>query len=122
MLVYGERTRSKKDEPAKAVVTEKNTSNYLKILTNESTPLFNLLRDWRKERAIKDGVPQYVIINNMQLAEIAVKKPENLSNLMAVPGIGTAKAKKYGREILEMIKTMSQTLKQQNKAEKKHGP
>lgn len=74
--------------------------DYRKHLTDESIPLFNLIRDWRNERALKDAVPKYVVMTNKQLAEIAVKAPDTLSGLSAIDGIGKVKLKRYGRDIL----------------------
>jgi hypothetical protein len=34
---------------------------YRSALTKKSTPLFNLLREWRNKRARKEGYPIYII-------------------------------------------------------------
>jgi superfamily II DNA helicase RecQ len=38
-------------------------------------PLYKQLRQWRNERAQRDGVPSYVILRNAQLAEICRRQP-----------------------------------------------
>ncbi len=74
--------------------------DYRKYLNAENTPLFNLLRDWRRERAMKIGKPPFVVFNNMQLATITARKPDSLQGLAAIEGVGPTKLEKYGKEVL----------------------
>jgi len=53
-----------------------------------------LLREWRNEKAKKAGSPPYILFTNIQLAEIAGKYPETLTQLASVEGVGRAKIKK----------------------------
>ena len=53
--------------------------------------LFNTLRDWRSERARKEGVPPYLIFNNRTLLEILQKLPDSPTALGHVRGIGPGK-------------------------------
>jgi superfamily II DNA helicase RecQ len=39
-------------------------------------PLFNQLREWRRERCKRDGVPPYIVCTNKQLAQMAVQRPQ----------------------------------------------
>ena len=61
------------------------------------------LRDWRNERAKKDGVPSYVIMRNNLLAEICRRLPQSIANLREIDGIGEATCTKYGRDILAHV-------------------
>ena len=73
---------------------EEKRDEYISMLSDENIPIFNLLRDWRNERALKEGIPPYVIVTNKQLAAIVSKSPENLNQLSAVAGVGKAKIEK----------------------------
>jgi superfamily II DNA helicase RecQ len=75
-----------------------------KLLTEADMGLFNLMRDWRSQRAKKDGMPPYILFTNQQLAEIVKRRPQSLGELMKIDGIGEGKAKKYGDEILKISK------------------
>lgn len=114
MLMYKSKPRlidlSKKSQEK----VEDKKYAYRSVLTEESTPLFNLLREWRNEKAKKAGYPAFYLFNNLQLAQIAVKKPETLTQLASVEGVGKAKIKKYGEEILGIARI----LKEQQKIEK----
>ena len=48
-------------------------------------------------------MPAYVIAHDSTLAAIAERRPERLTELARVPGIGPAKLDKYGSEILAAV-------------------
>jgi ATP-dependent DNA helicase RecQ len=63
------------------------------------------LRRWRLETARAAGVPAYVVFHDSTLAAIAAARPASLSGLIRVPGVGDAKLRKYGEEVLEVLRT-----------------
>ncbi len=65
--------------------------------------LFEALRSWRRDAAQTQGVPPYVILHDATLAAIVSAKPSDLDGLGKVPGIGDAKLKKYGAEVLAVV-------------------
>jgi len=48
-------------------------------------------------------VPAYVILHDRTLHEIAALQPDSPQALLAVPGIGVAKAQRYGGELLALV-------------------
>ena len=80
----------------------KNES-YKEIFSDNDWPLFNVLREWRTDMSKKEGIPPYIICNNIQMANIAIKRPSSLNALQEIDGIGKAKIEKYGKEILQII-------------------
>jgi DNA helicase-2/ATP-dependent DNA helicase PcrA len=64
---------------------------------------FDVLREWRSERAKADEVPAYVVFHNTTLAEIAARRPRTLAELAAVPGVGPAKLERYGSDVLDAL-------------------
>ena len=63
------------------------------------------LRRWRLETARAAGVPAYVVFHDSTLEAIAAAGPQNLADLLRVPGIGDSKLRKYGEEVLELLRT-----------------
>ncbi len=61
------------------------------------------IRQWRLERAKNDDVPAFVVFNDRTLDEIVARKPTTSQQLLAVPGIGPAKVRNYGDELIELI-------------------
>ena len=65
--------------------------------------LFEALRHYRMERARKEKVPPYVIASDRTLRDITLLRPSTLDELELAHGIGPAKAKKYGTDLLAVI-------------------
>ena len=63
------------------------------------------LRRWRLEAARAAGVPAYVVFHDATLAAIATAQPASLGDLIRVPGVGESKLRKYGVEVLELLRT-----------------
>jgi ATP-dependent DNA helicase RecQ len=74
-------------------------------LPDEVDPaLFETLKAWRREVAQGDNVPPYVVFADKVLLALAAHKPTNEFDLQTIPGIGPAKAAKYGEVVLEMVR------------------
>ena len=58
--------------------------------------LLDALRDWRAERSRRDGVAPYMVCTNLQLVAMIKARPQSLSKLGTIDGIGKAKLEKYG--------------------------
>ena len=65
--------------------------------------LFEQLRAWRTETARAEEVPPYFIFNDRTLRALAAVCPQSEGDLLAVKGIGPAKADKYGAAVLELL-------------------
>ena len=101
LVIYGLRPpalASSSPEKAKG-----RAASWRALVSEADLPLFNALRDWRAERAKRDGVPSYIICTNKQLAAMVDVRPGSLSKLGAIDGIGKAKLKNYGQELLALL-------------------
>ena len=65
--------------------------------------LMGMLRDLRKKVAKKVGVPPFVVFQDPSLEDMALKYPIFQEELINIHGVGEGKAKKYGKEFLELI-------------------
>jgi superfamily II DNA helicase RecQ len=81
----------------------KNKIDYKDVLNALDFSLFSKLREVRKKLAEDNGLPVYAVCTNEQLAEIAKRKPKNLTECMKIEGIGQGKADKYVPALLECI-------------------
>src|SRR5204863_9182719 len=59
-------------------------------------------------RATADDLPAYVVFHNATLAEIAGRRPRDLSELGTVPGVGPTKLERYGDEVLAVLGAAAQ--------------
>jgi len=65
--------------------------------------LMGMLRDLRKKVAKRLGVPPFVVFQDPSLEDMALKYPVTNEELVNIHGVGEGKAKKYGKEFLELI-------------------
>ena len=65
--------------------------------------LFDALRALRLEIARGRGVPPYVVFHDSTLREMARLRPQSVSALLHVPGVGARKAEDFGQQFLDAI-------------------
>jgi hypothetical protein len=65
--------------------------------------LFEILRQWRKNKAEEEGVANFQVLHQKTLVQIAVHLPDSIEALKKVKGIGDRLAERYGREITAMV-------------------
>ncbi len=66
--------------------------------------LSSILKDLRKKIAKQYNLPPYVIFQDQSLDAMATTYPISLDELVNIPGVGPGKAKRYGKEFVEVIK------------------
>jgi ATP-dependent DNA helicase RecQ len=66
--------------------------------------LLNILKDLRKKTSRVLKLPPFVIFQDPSLEDMAIQYPVNIEELQNITGVGTGKAKKYGKEFVELIK------------------
>ncbi len=66
--------------------------------------LFRMLQDLRKTTSQKLNLPPYVIFQDISLEQMATVYPITMEELTNIQGVGVGKARRYGREFLELIK------------------
>lgn len=78
--------------------------DYKEVLCEADFACFARLREVRKQLAESEAIPVYTVCTNEQLAAMATKRPETLSQLKEIEGLGDAKAGKYGTAFLQAVK------------------
>jgi ATP-dependent DNA helicase RecQ len=80
-----------------AIVTAAKTSG------TADEALMSMLRDLRKKVAKKLGVPPFVVFQDPSLEDMALKYPMSLNEMINIHGVGEGKAKKYGKDFIDLI-------------------
>lgn len=65
--------------------------------------LLKQLKDLRKAQADKLNVPPFVVFQDPSLADMALKYPISMEEMLNIHGVGEGKAKKYGKPFIELI-------------------
>lgn len=66
--------------------------------------LFNMLKDLRRVVAKKLNLPPFVLFQDPSLEDMSIQYPISLEELKSCQGVGEGKAKKYGKDFIELIK------------------
>ncbi|MCU0366891.1 MAG: DNA helicase RecQ [Bacteroidales bacterium] len=67
--------------------------------------LLSILKDLRKKISKQANQPPYNIFQDPSLEEMAIQYPVTLEELQNITGIGAGKAQRYGKEVVEVIKS-----------------
>ncbi|WGI24980.1 DNA helicase RecQ [Halomonas alkaliantarctica] len=109
-VLRGEQTltlRKPSNKPSKAKTARRGSSGA--SAPQGHGPLWEALRQHRRELAEAQGVPAYVIFHDATLAELVEQKPQSLAALGAISGIGARKLADYGEGFLNVILTHQET-------------
>lgn len=72
--------------------------------TSELSPIenerFQILRQWRKNKATELDIPAFVVFGDKTLRDLAQKNPQSLDELKNIYGIGDSKLEKFGWDLL----------------------
>ena len=86
-------------ETKEGVSEEKNINSS----SSGDKKLMYLLKGLRKKIADANSVPPYVVFQDPSLLEMTLRYPVKLDELSSIFGVGEGKAKKYGKEFIDLI-------------------
>lgn len=98
------------ENPKSFMMTEDHTynlesnRNYNNSSDTVDQALMRMLKDLRKASAKKLGVPPFVIFQDPSLEDMALKYPITIEELYNIHGVGEGKAKRYGKDFVNLIK------------------
>jgi len=92
----------RKDQPKKAADVRRQLAGAVQLAEPAMT-VFNALRAERLRIAKEQGVPPYVVFQDATLRAMALAKPRQLHDLLALPGVGQAKLERYGMAFLAVL-------------------
>jgi ATP-dependent exoDNAse (exonuclease V), alpha subunit - helicase superfamily I member len=82
----------------------KKTSEELNPNLSGKSLLYGRMKDWRAEKAEEEGLPIYMVMPQKTLMDVIHFMPASTSALEEIKGFGKKKVKKYGDEIIAIIK------------------
>ncbi|MEP6260705.1 MAG: RecQ family ATP-dependent DNA helicase [Gillisia sp.] len=86
------------DSVTEAVLTPSKSSGNVVDET-----LVKMLKELRKKVAKKQNVPPFVVFQDPSLEDMALKYPMTMEELGNIHGVGEGKAKKFGKEFVDLI-------------------
>ncbi len=76
---------------------------------NTNSELFEVLREWRRTKAIADKKSAYLVATNRMLWMISAFVPQQLEELLQIPGWGETKQASYAEEVLAITRAFERT-------------
>ena len=67
-------------------------------------PLHKMLLDLRKKLSVKYNVPPYIIFQDPSIEAMTTYYPITLEELQNIQGVGAGKARRYGKEFVDLIR------------------
>jgi ATP-dependent DNA helicase RecQ len=104
-LLRGEATLRVRED-SKTATTRKSRAAPAEVAPHDE-PLWEALRECRRQLAAEQNVPPYVIFHDATLKQMVAERPADLAALLAISGIGQAKLTRYGERFLAVINTHS---------------
>ncbi len=65
--------------------------------------LYSMLKELRKKKAKQLNLPPFVIFQDPSLEDMVTQYPINIEEMQNILGVGVGKARKYGKEFVELI-------------------
>lgn len=93
----------RRDRPRRAAEVRRSLQRAVE-LPAEAQALFDALRAERARLAKSQGVPPYVVFQDVSLRAMATERPQTLDHLIGMPGVGQAKLERYGAIFLKVIR------------------
>lgn len=103
-LLRGEETLMLRKLPKKTVRAHSRNSTTLEDLAPEELPLWEALRNCRKQLAEERGVPPYVVFHDATLRGMAKAHPQTRDELLAISGVGDSKLERFGEVFLAVLR------------------
>ena len=75
-------------------------------LDTETETIFDTLRKIRRDIALKEEIPAYMVFGDKTLLEMARLRPADKAAMLAVGGVGEKKWERYGAAFVEAIKAL----------------
>lgn len=79
--------------------------------------VYSRLRQLRKNICKEEGCPAYIIYSDFTLEELSFRRPQNLTQLAGIPGMGDIRINRYGPAILNILKDVRNKQKLARKEE-----
>ena len=98
------RARSNADVDFRPSANLKDPAKGEKIKNMPNAELYNMLKDWRSDFAEEHNLPIYMVLPQKSLKEIVTKLPLTQEALKTIKGIGQARIRQYGVQMLSLIR------------------
>lgn len=72
-------------------------------LSDDDRQVLSAPKTWRREQALAQNVPEFLICPNSALLGVAKHRPHSITDLAAIKGFGDTKVARYGGDIIALV-------------------
>lgn len=87
----------------KAVAKKKSSATNSVVLDAKQETVFQVLKAWRKQKAVELDIPAFIVFSDRTLRELALHHPSSFSELESIHGIGADKLERYGADLMLVL-------------------
>jgi ATP-dependent DNA helicase RecQ len=102
-ILRGEQKFLVRIAPKETKAKTKRAGKSAAIVNDADRPLFEDLRNLRRDLAAKAKLPPYIVCSDLTLAELAIFRPTDEAALHGITGLGNSKIGRYGAALLATI-------------------
>ena len=95
-----------REDPKRPVITSRKAAK-TQVVADKDRGLWDALRECRQSLASEQNVPAYVIFHDKTLQEMLSCRPQTLSELLDIGGVGQTKLDRYGEQFLSVLRADS---------------
>lgn len=86
--------------------SDKLTVNSDIELNADEKRVFDVLKQWRLDKASELNIPSFMVCHNKELMTVAKIKPQTLDDLINIKGFGEHKTAKFGNDIIAVLNSI----------------
>ena len=102
-LLRGETTVRVREDTQSPTARKSKSRRTPSEVAPSDEPLWEALRECRRQLAAEHNVPPYVIFHDATLKQMAAERPADLAALLTIGGVGQAKLARYGERFLAVL-------------------
>jgi superfamily II DNA helicase RecQ len=106
VLICYEDKRTNEQDSIMGVAPDKISFPAETPLNNEEGVVYNALKQWRNDLALKTRLQSYMICHNSELVTIAKVRPKTLEELAKIKGFSSRKVMKYGDDVIALLNSV----------------
>jgi ATP-dependent DNA helicase RecQ len=80
------------------------------LLDDEEQIIMQRLIDLRRDIAVENGIPAYIVFSQKSLKEMAGRLPTTKEEMLAISGVGEVKYERYGSAFIDLISQIKEEL------------
>ncbi len=102
-VLKGDQSMALRKDLPKTKAAEPRRERPSETLAEADQPLFEALRQLRRELASEHGIAPFMVFHDRTLRDMVAQRPQSLDDMRSVSGVGDSKLERYGEAFLQVL-------------------